>query len=297
MAFIRNTLATLVILGCVGGAYYVLTKNPCDAPIEYSLGRFDAKFGISKADFLADAAAAEKMWESAIGKDLFKYSTDGSLTINLMYDERQATADQNRALGAQVDQTQAQAQQVKIAFENLKARYESERDQYQALSAQLSSRLAAYNAQVDSWNKQGGAPASEYKKLQAEKADLQTLRNQVELMRTEVNSLADQVNASVSQYNALVKSENAVIHVINQSADREFEQGEYVSDASGRRINVYEFEGKTKLIRLLAHEMGHALGLDHNDDPDSIMYYLNKSQVMELSDSDLAALKNICRIK
>lgn len=296
MSFIKNALGTLVILGCIGGAYYILTKNPCDTPIEYSLGTFDTRFGISKVDFLADVAVAEKMWETAIGKDLFRYSSGGSLAINLMYDERQATADKNKQLSAQVSQTQAQANIAKVAFEDLKARYEAARDRYKSLSDAFASKLAAYNADVESWNRRGGAPSAEYKRLEAQKAELQALQDQAKAAMAEANALADQVNAKVNQYNTLVRSENSVIRTINQSADREFEQGEYVSDVDGRRINVYEFDGKNKLVRLLAHEMGHALGLDHNEDPDSIMYYLNQSKVIELSEADLASLKAVCRI-
>jgi predicted Zn-dependent protease len=105
------------------------------------------------------------------------------------------------------------------------------------------------------------------------------------------------VNAGVGEYNALVRQANSKIDIINQSADKEFEQGDYVSDSEGQRINVYEFEGKAKLVRLLAHEMGHALGIDHNDDPASIMYYLNQGKGMKLSSADLAALKKVCRVQ
>jgi hypothetical protein len=296
MSFIRKALMLIIATGLFAGSYYILTKNPCDSPITYRLGTFDTKFGISKADFLADAAAAEKIWESSFGKQFFVYDPNGSLPINLMYDTRQATADKNKVLAANVDQTQATADSVKARFESLKAEYTAAGVAYQSLVDSFTTQLASYNADANYWNTRGGAPKSEYEALNQKKAALQALQTQVETKRVEVNDLARQVNAGVTNYNSLVKIANSDIRVINQSADKEFEQGEYVSDSHGKRIDVYEFDGKSKLVRLLAHEMGHALGLDHNNNPDSIMYYLNKSLSMKLSPEDTAAVKKICKI-
>src|SRR5436190_875481 len=72
---------------------------PCRQPIAYSLGQFDTKFGISKTDFLSAVATAEAIWEKPIGKELFNYTPDGALKINLIYDARQDATTKLKSMG------------------------------------------------------------------------------------------------------------------------------------------------------------------------------------------------------
>ena len=73
---------------------------------------------------------------------------------------------------------------------------------------------------------------------------------------------------------------------------REFTQGDYQGD----HINVYQFRDRAELILVLAHELGHALQLDHVENPASIMYYLMGEQPPEsrLSAEDLEAFAQTC---
>jgi len=50
-----------------------------------------------------------------------------------------------------------------------------------------------------------------------------------------------------------------------------------VRDASGERVDIYEFSDKEKLIRVIAHEARHSLGLGHNDNPQ--VYYYDQARL------------------
>ncbi len=297
MKFIRKSFLWIMLLASCTLLVYILLKGPCGSPVEYSLGTLDARFGISKTDFLAIMADAEEIWEKAAGKELFVYSEEGSLPINLIYDERQEVADRNKGLENRIDETKDTADSVKAQFESLKARHEAGQAEYESMIAAFERAQNSYNTKVTYWNEQGGAPKNEFQKLENDRVELKRLQGILEAKRIEVNALGDQVNLLIKKYNSLVRAVNSNIDTINLSADKEFEQGEYIAKGGSEEINVYEFTTKEQLSRVILHEFGHALGIDHNDNPDSVMYYLNEAEGLVLSPEDVRDLKAVCRIK
>ena len=118
-------------------------------------------------------------------------------------------------------------------------------------------------------------------------------------MQNDLNSKVDGINALASALNDLAKNLNISVDNFNSiggSLGGEFEEGTYTADQDGRRIDIYQFENKTKLVRVLAHELGHALGLDHNDDSKAIMYRLNSGQNEKPTQTDIKELRALCGI-
>ena len=278
-------------------------SGPCEQPVTYSLGEFDTGFGLSKAQFLAVAAQAASIWNAALGKTLVAPAAEGAagdVIINLVYDYRQQATDQLKKLGVSIDTT-------KSSYEALKARYDSMIADYNNRKATLDSEIvafetakAAYESEVSSWNSRGGAPPVQYAALQREKAALDIQVAEITQSQNALNQSVNTIDATVSILNGLVNALNLNVKTFNGvsvSAGKQFNEGEYVEDASGQRIYVYEFADQDKLLRVLAHELGHALGLEHVSDQNAIMYYLNEGSNEKLTAADLAELKRICGVK
>lgn len=277
--------------------YINLNTSPCDQPLTYRIGTFDTKFGISKEDFIATLESSESIWEKPAGKNLFAYSPNGKIPVNLVYDDRQALTDRNKILTNKIEETKMSADAVQVEFQNLKNIFSQKNAEFTALQNSFTARLNTYNTNVEYWNTRGGAPENEYKKLATEKDTLATLRTELEQKYQDANAVAGQINALIDKYNLLVDHANTDVRTVNSTAGQEFSEGEYIEDTHGARINVYQFETKEKLRRVLAHEFGHALGLDHNDNPKSIMYKLNQSSNIIPTSEDMAALRIICKLQ
>lgn len=295
MRFLQYVLVIIISTTAVVG-YFIYTKpKPCDSPIYYSIGVFDEKFGISENDFLDDIDIASSIWSNAIGKKIFVNTVDGGLTINLKYDDRQKTTQENSVLKADVEKTNKLANSVKQQFLSLKSTFAQVEQEYKNNLNTYNQHQSSFNSEVSYWNRSGGAPKDEFNKLNQDKTNLSAEYNALENKRIEVNNLASQINEFVSKYNLLVGDANSTIATINKSAGTEFNEGIY--DPNINAIDIYQFDGKQKLIRVLTHELGHALGLDHNNNPLSIMYALNEADNEVLSKEDIQSLKAKCEIK
>ena len=249
-----------------------LTGAPCEEPIKYTLGAFAPEFKISQDYFLSAISEAEAIWEKASGRELFTHTPESSprdLKINLVYDYRQQATDKLGDLGIIVENNKASYESLKIKFESLKREYERDKDDYER--------------RVDAFNRSDRTDEAEFKSLQHKREELNAKVSEINAMVVVLNKLITSLNISVDKYNTT-----------SVSRGETFEEGVYVSDGLKREIDIYEFSSRAKLVRVLAHELGHALELEHVSDPKAIMYELNQSDSIALSETDIALLKAKC---
>jgi hypothetical protein len=274
--------------------------SPCQNPIVYSLGSFDARFGVSEAEFLAVLNEAAAIWEKPTGKDLFTFSETGALKINLVYDYRQEATDRLKALGIVIKDDKSTYDALKEKYNYFLVVYGQKKTEFNQLVTDYNIQKDAYEREIKSWNKQGGAPKDTFEELRQERERLNALVDQINQKQSELNNLTNDINIIAGDLNQIAAKFNLVVdsyNYIGGSTGKEFEEGLYERDASGERIIVYQFDSRLKLLRVLTHEFGHALGLGHTDNPNDIMYRLNEGSNEKLTANDLAQLKIKCETK
>jgi len=282
----KKLIALLLFVLCIGIGLQFMESDfsvpdpfsgPCHSPITYNVGSIDASYDMSTEKLKKILKKAGTEWTSAIDQKLFLYRPDGDITVNLMYGKQQRMSKNEQTASSRIELKKEVYQQKKEQLQSLNRTYDSRDTEYQAL-------LYKYE-KMD--REQAFSPAGKEK------------RASINQKQRQLNKLADRINRRVSVINKLAAEVEASVEAYNREfrSRSEFTQGNYSRKGARETINIYSFKNPDELKLLLAHEMGHALGLKHVENPNSIMYYLMEEQPSEqlkLSSEDIAALNKRC---
>ena len=267
----------------------------CRTPILYRIGRIDAQFGLSDSAVRAALAQAEQLWENALGRNLFEYSATAKLTINFVFDERQLATHVKKRLLSRLKQTEASRAGLAQSYTIWRGLYQDKHKAYEAAHMAYEARVQAYNAQVQQWNARGGPPVPVQQTLAVERAQIEASQRQLAADQSELRDIIATLKELEDRDKTLVETHARQVQVYNAlyGEHRHFHKGEY----DGKDITIYQYRDLADLILILAHELGHALGLAHVNDPKAVMYEILSKQDLDtltLTSTDVRALHTAC---
>jgi chromosome segregation ATPase len=169
-------------------------------------------------------------------------------------------------------------------LESGKTTLDAEIANYESQVVDFEKKKAEFERKIDEWNSKRGGSQEEYDAL---------LREQDALAKESdrLNSIARKLNVSANSYNSQVSQFNQTIDTFSKVLEEKPEEGLY--DPNKEEIDIYFNNDRDKLIRTMAHELGHARSLGHTNDEKDMMYPITTS-VLELTATDLNLLNKIC---
>jgi hypothetical protein len=290
-SFIIVLIVTIVFSGA---HWYIRTADICPVPLHYRLGVYDERFLLSSDEVKSVISEAEVAWEAAVGRELFVYDESADFVVDFVFDERQRRAVSEEEFRERLNEQEERTAQTRAAIEAMQADYEGVKQRYETRARAYERTLAAYNAEVEAINARGGASESERAELATRQNSLRSEEQVLEGMAADLNRIVAEINELGTKGNELVEEYNEEVAVYNDRYGEAgaFTQGEY----QGGRIVIYKYSDTTELRQVMAHEFGHALGADHVEDSQAILYYLLEQQPDELTltPADVAAVTLVC---
>jgi len=278
---------------------------------EIRIGNIDKIYSkkISKPELRNILNEIEILFESQLGFDVFNYSNTGK-PIDILYIKPQLIEKRIVSKTKRLNRQKIQIEEIQKSLPSEQLRIEEYQKNLQKFASHIIERTDAVNAYVKNINKQRNYTSTQYKNAQLiVKEKQERVKREIKNLRKErrvLRRMNDKYNRKVSKMNRLINSYNRLINDIsrmNRSIQKVkgktfglkeirlktyFENGKKVKKRTVKnsmtKIEIYGFEGISKLKAVLAHEIAHLVGIPHINVKNALMNpILQKNQIQKLS--------------
>lgn len=297
--------AGVYIFQPISAGVEAFTKTkPCSQPFTYSIGEIDPRFAISSTELEEAVEAAVHIWNNGTETTLLTKQDvelqESDILIRLVYDGRQKRTDSELRFRERIQTRQIRLDQQQAQHDNKRDRFEERSRKYRNLAERTTERLDELNAWVAEKNDGGGFRESDLEQFERKKEKIERDQQHVREERRQLDQLAQNINKEMDELNEKFDEHNQLIEQYNEefAGDLRFTKATYQKAADSGVVTVNQFMNKKELTLILAHELGHALGLNHLDLPASIMYSKMGAQQLnpfiQLTQADEAAVLQLC---
>jgi DNA repair exonuclease SbcCD ATPase subunit len=265
--------------------------------VTYRIGQVDERFGVSRSEFSRLVKKAAEMWSVPFSADLFQETSNGRILIEMIYDHRQDASKKLARLNTDAREDLKSYKGLKGQYDKLQKEYKQKNEKLERDSAEYNRRARAFKEENAAALHRGRVSEETHQRLQEERAWLNATHAELQRRQKELKDIAVKAEQLVPTINSIAGKQQDHRDDYHKERERlggEFEKGVY--HRYGKSITVYQYTDKNNLVQLLAHELGHALGIRHINDPNALMYPWDTGKSIEkLAPADIAALRAKCK--
>lgn len=274
--------------------------RPCTTPITVTIGTIDPEFQIERKSLEAALLHATDEWNTATGCEWFIVSPSEGISINLLFDGRQADLNELKEAERQLDEeianvTHAQEEHDREFREvqSTVARFNQKRDHYE-------NAVTTFNADISRAQNTGSLDEDLANSFREREEQLSILRRNIEAAVDSIKKLVEELNQrSLSTQQDGERLTQKIAQLKERFPPRLIREAEHRKGSFVNEINVYTFSSMRDLHYALLHELGHTLGLEHSAERGAIMSPIREigSTQHTLTPEDIAAARKICESK
>ena len=253
----------------------------CAVPLAWRVGGIDGRFGLTPAAVGAAIERAAAAWAGVASRPLFVRDDAAGFPIRIVYDERQARIEERQRLERALAEDDRRLESESAALTHRRADYARQRDAYDRERGDFERAAAAHADTVRTWNERGGAPPALVRSLQYSQAALDRDRERLLARGRELEAMGRSFQADAERYNEALDEQGRAAAALQRSFPPDpVESGLYLEAVRReggrvvgvrREIRVFRFRDVDELQLVVAHELGHALGLGHVEEAGAVM--------------------------
>jgi len=274
----------------------------CDIPIRYSLGAIDGRFGLDRPEVRQALTEAVGMWESVTEASLFRLTPGEGMRVAMVFDERQSRARARQRARSELGKSRDELDATREAFQDKQAELKDDWDDFEQRRRAYEKRQREHERAVQAWQK-GDVERTKQRRdeLNATAEQLKAQAKELERRQDELEQRRRRLEREREAFENQVETFNERVQAHQEEAERltGFQMGRYEREGADRRIEVFKALNGDELRLVLAHELGHSLGIEHVNAGDAVMNERlgpNNRGRETISPVDRRALAEVCDI-
>ncbi|TVP75009.1 MAG: hypothetical protein EA352_09280 [Gemmatimonadales bacterium] len=284
----------------------------CQASTGWRLGELDPGFGLEEGEAEDALREAARLWNEAAGETLLEHDPDGGVPVSFVWDGRHARAQERLAGREELDREREALEDTRQEVARLENELRVDRAAHNERVEALDRRRQVLEERVEAWEARGRPEGDEARAIRQEREEINREVAAVNRNAEALEELARRHAREVERVNDQVEAWNRLRNrILGDAADGQYsshyrEWGRTLGStvlSVNREVTVWQYDDMDHLLRLLAHELGHVLGVGTVPEDEAVMYHRARSTRpgtlaaagVQLHPADVEALAEACR--